>query len=281
MTPARPVLRYHGGKWRLAPWIISHFPPHKVYVEPYGGAASVLLRKQRAWMEVYNDLDGSIVNVFRILRDPETAARLHRALELTPYARAEFELSYEPSDDPVEWARRTITQTFLAVGTSGRRIGSTGFRACAMRDFSRRTQTGASDWRNYPRHLGAIIDRLRGVVIECRDALEVIAQQDGPDTLFYLDPPYVPETRSRSNRSRAYMVERVSHRDLAEVLHRAQGMIVLSGYPSDLYGELFGDWSRIERPALGDHGARRTEVLWLNRAAVERGEPLFATAYGG
>jgi site-specific DNA-adenine methylase len=85
----RPVLRWHGGKWRLAPWIISHFPMHRCYVEPYGGAGSVLIRKPRAYAEVYNDLDGAVVGLFRVLQEPTSAARLLDLLRLTPFARAE------------------------------------------------------------------------------------------------------------------------------------------------------------------------------------------------
>ena len=94
MTPTRPVLRYMGGKWRLAPWILRHLPPHRTYVEPFGGAASVLLRKPRAYAEIYNDLDGEIVSLFRVLRDPEAAAELVRRIALTPFAREEFDGNY-------------------------------------------------------------------------------------------------------------------------------------------------------------------------------------------
>lgn len=96
MTPTRPVLRYMGGKWRLAPWILRHLPPHRTYVEPFGGAASVLLRKPRAYAEIYNDLDGEIVSLFRVLRDPEAAAELVRRIALTPFAREEFDVKPRP-----------------------------------------------------------------------------------------------------------------------------------------------------------------------------------------
>src|SRR3990167_11343170 len=105
--PTRPVMRYHGGKWRLAPWVIEHFPEHRVYTEAFGGGASVLMRKPRSYAEVYNDLDGEIVNVFRVLRDPSQARELERLLRLTPFARSEFETSYITDGDPLEQARRT------------------------------------------------------------------------------------------------------------------------------------------------------------------------------
>lgn len=106
----RPVLRYHGGKWRLAPWIIQHFPPHRTYVEPYGGAASVLMRKPRSYAEVYNDLDGEVCSLFRVLREPASAVELRRLVALTPFARDEFALSYVPSPDPIEYGARKRTE---------------------------------------------------------------------------------------------------------------------------------------------------------------------------
>lgn len=101
MTVTRPALRYHGGKFRLAPWLMQFFPPHGCYVEPFGGAAGVLLRKPRVYAEVYNDLDAEVVNFFRVLRDPVLRKDLIHACRLTPYARDEFDLAYEPIDDPL------------------------------------------------------------------------------------------------------------------------------------------------------------------------------------
>jgi len=111
--PRRPILRYHGGKWRLAPWIISHFPRHRFYVEPFGGVASVLLRKPRSFHEVYNDLDGNLVNLLSVLRDETTRNKLIEDLRLTPFAREEFVLARRDADDPIERARRTIVRSFM------------------------------------------------------------------------------------------------------------------------------------------------------------------------
>lgn len=271
MTPGRPIMRYHGGKWRIAPWIISNFPPHRIYVEPFGGAGSVLLRKKRSFAEVYNDLDEDVVNVFRVLRDPEQAERLRVLLELTPWARQEFWLCYEPTEDPVERARRTIARSFMAHGSTHRRAHRTGFRAKNYR----RNQTGAKDWTTFPDQVPQFVERLRGVTIECRPALEIIDQQDTVDTLFYVDPPYPFDVRSsvrfQSERDgwRAYMhnLSDEEHQGLVERLRTVRGMVVVSGYAGTLYDDALADW-RVERyTTMADGGQKRTEVLWLNPAA--------------
>lgn len=268
--PARPVLRYHGGKWKLADWLISLFPPHRVYVEPFGGGASVLLRKKRSYAEVYNELDGEVVNVFRVLRDSGKAAILRRQLEYTPFAKEEFALSYEPCTDEVEQARRTLVRSFMGFGSAAATGFGTGFRANSNRSGT----TPAHDWTNMPKHVEQWTERLRGVVIENKDALEVIAQHDTPDTLFYVDPPYVLSTRKLKNPycGKGYRFEMSDdqHRTLAGALHEVQGMVVLSGYASDVYDlELYADWERVEKPAHADGARDRLEVVWLNRAAAQ------------
>lgn len=259
-------MRYHGGKWRLAPWIIRHFPDHRVYVEPYGGAASVLLRKPRSYAEVYNDLDGEMVNLFRVLRNPSQARELVRLVRLTPYARSEFEESAILADDPVEQARRTLVRAGMGYSTGAQLRYGTGFRGNVTRSFT----TPALDWRNYPETLDGVIDRLRGVVIEHRPALDLIRQYDGPGTLFYVDPPYVYDTRNRRNAGQTYRHEMADddHRELAQVLRSVLGMVVLSGYPCRLYDELFGDWSVDQLSAHADGAKDRTEMLWISRSAV-------------
>lgn len=268
-VPERPALRYHGGKWRLAPWIVKHFPPHRIYTEAFGGAASVLLRKERSYSEVYNDLDGEIVNVFRVLRDPVQAAELERQLRLTPFAREEFILSYEPSSDPIEQARRTVARSFMGFGSSAVLGRSSGFRSNSDRSGT----TPARDWRNLPDALLAITRRLAGVVIEQREATEILRLHDRPDALHYVDPPYVHATRSGRNPHCAkhfYRHELTDdqHADLAETLHALKGAVVLSGYPSELYARLYGDWHQVLRSAFADGARSRVEALWLNPAAV-------------
>ena len=273
MVLTRPVLRYHGGKWNLAPWVISHFPPHRVYVEPFGGAASVLLRKQRSYAEVYNDLDDDVVNLFSVLRDREKAEELVRQLRLTPFSRVEFMQTYDAVDglSDIERARRLVFRSFAGFGTSattGR--WRTGFRSSVWRDGS----TPAHDWANYPDALMAVVERLQGVVIEHDTALRVISRYDGPGALFYVDPPYLPETRGvHAHVGYSHEMTPEDHVNLSNALHRVQGYVVLSGYDSGLYRELYRDWRMIRRETYADGTRPRTEVLWLspNMPAVQPG----------
>lgn len=290
----RPVLRYHGGKWRLASWVIQHFPPHRAYIEPYGGAASILMRKPRVYAEVYNELDGEVVNVFRVLQRAASAKRLERLVRLTPFARGEFTLAYLPTRDPIERARRTIIKSFMGFGSSaihGRSRGmrtrastwttpATGFRSNSNRSGT----TPAHDWARWPDCIGSFVERLRGVVIESRDALAVMATHDRADALHYGDPPYVRVTRSRLRKRKSEYLHELTdadHRMLAAVLHGLKGYVALSGYACDLYDELYGDWARVERDSLADGARARREVLWLSprtAAALRELSPALALA---
>lgn len=278
-APFRPALRYMGGKWRLAPWVIKHLPPHRTYVEPFAGAASVLLRKPRSYAEIYNDLDGEVVNLFRVLRDPAMGAELARQVELTPFARDEFDATYEVAPDPIENARRLVARSFMGFGSTAVALRRrTGFRA----DSNRSGKHPAADWAGLPRALLAITDRLQGVVIENRPALGIIERFDGPETLVYADPPYVHDTRSGKriggDLEHAYSHE-LTDADHAELLERLGGgasMVVLSGYATPLYEDALRGWRRVEVAALADGARARTEVLWINPAAVAAMGGLFA-----
>lgn len=259
--PARPILRWHGGKWILANWIISHLPKHRVYVEPFGGAGSVLLRKPRSYGEIYNDLDGEVVNLFRVARDSGT--ELKHCLELTPFSRDEFVLSYERSSDPLEQARRTVVRSFMGFGSNSHNQ-ATGFRANSNRSGT----TPAHDWANYPDALETLIQRLQGVCIENRNAIDVMNAHDSNETVHYVDPPYVSSTRDKGGDYRHEMTD-AQHIDLASALHQMRGSVVLSGYPCELYANLYSDWHRIERRSLADGARPRVEVLWLSRSDLE------------
>jgi DNA adenine methylase len=281
MTPTRPLLRWHGGKWLLAPWIMANFPAHRIYVEPFGGAWSVGFQKPRVYGEVWNDLDDELVNLFRVLRDPRRAQRLLESVRLTPFARAEFEACYRQTRNTVERARRLIVRSFMGHGSDGASgMYRTGFRANSNRSGT----TPAHDWANYPPALAAIVERIDGVVIERRPAIQVMLTHDSTDTLHYVDPPYLVETRARAHRrpdnGGVYRHELTGdeHVALLQALIDLKGMVVLSGYPSDLYDQALAGWRRVEKKAFADGALERTEVLWINPAAADRLHlgPLFA-----
>lgn len=265
----RPLLRYHGGKFQIAPWIISHFPSHKIYTECYGGGGSVLLRKPRVHTEVYNDLDGEIVNVFRQARDAGT--QLEAMLRLTPYSREEYDLSWEPTGDKLEQARRTIVRSFAGFSSASVTLmgnrGKTGFRCYNMLGGA----APAKDWANYPDAFVGLVSRLRGVAIENRPAIDVIRCSDGPHTLHYVDPPYLPAVRDKGKDYRFEMsVE--DHVELLEFLRGVEGKVVLSGYDSDLYNEVLRGWSTATRPVTTQGKAKRVEKLWMNYDGNTQGE---------
>lgn len=269
----------------MAPWIIGHFPSHRIYVEPFGGAAGVLLRKPRAYSEVYNDLNDEVVGLFRVLRNPLQAARLIELLRLTPYARSEFDAAWEDhtdevllEDDAVETARRMVVRSFQGFGA---RLFSTR-HACGWRSCTTRSRTTpAHDWAGYPDALALVVERLQGVTICCDDARHVMTVNDTPETLHYVDPPYLHEARATGGDVYAHELTPRQHQGLLRSLRRLQGMVALSGYDSALYRKLLPGWAMVSHAAQasGQRGSvARTEYLWLNPALQERAGDLFGGA---
>ena len=282
MSQVRAPIPYYGGKGYMYKEIIALFPPHRAYVEPFAGAAWVLLNKPPSPIEVYNDLDGEVVNLFRVLRDQ--GDELKRLLELTPYARGEFIecLKAEDEDGPVERARKCFVR--MRQGFSG--VGkSPGYWSYDITSRVKNRASTVSKWlSSIDSALPAVISRLSNVQIECLDALDIIPRYDTAETLFYCDPPYVHETRSSSSR-RVYTHEMSleQHRELLTLLNNIEGMAIVSGYPSDLYDEMLAGWERHvwdvachsscgprTREGKGGRAPRRIEVVWCNPAAVER-----------
>lgn len=252
-------MRYYGGKWRIAPSIVAAMPAHEVYVEPFGGAASVLLRKPRSACEVYNDVYADVMNVFRQLRDSGEA--LLRGLFLTPYSRDEYVAAYETTTDPIEAARRFVFRSTAGIGSdSSSRMN--GFRT-SLADLR---HTTATSWQNLPETLQDVVLRLRGVIIENRPALKVMEQYDAVHTLHYVDPPYVGGTRKRKEKGYAHEMKHVDeHRELIDFLKGLKGRVMLSGYPCELYADLLKDWHCVALKGGRDqvNGATK-EMLWMN-----------------
>lgn len=266
MTVRRPITRWHGGKWILAPWIISAMPPHRTYVEPFGGGASVLMRKQPAEREVLSDLDPLAVNLYRVLADKHLSRELAMDVWLTPYRRSVFAniAMLSATDDPLHRARSTLIRGSMSFSSSTR----SGYRDPRQRDD--RSTTPADDWYSYRHAVPAFHRRLRDVEICCEPAVDVMRRYDRVDTIHYVDPPYVHSTRSDATHAYAHEMSDADHLALLTFLAGLSGMVILSGYPSALYADALPGWSRLTRRSLDNGASWRTEALWLNPAAAER-----------
>jgi DNA adenine methylase len=259
----KPILKYPGAKWRLAPWIVSHFPPHEHYLEPYCGSAAVFFAKEKARHEVLCDTNGSIINLFQVLRNPDQAHQLAEWVALTPWAEEEYEQyerNYE-APDPVEHARRFLIRCWQAHGgtvhqVSGWRHNGLGGHAYPV-----------SLWQKLPARLLAVVERLKDAEIRHRPALEMIAYYHDPSCLIYCDPPYVLETRARKYYQQEMTDE--EHSQLLEALEQHPGPVVLSGYAHPLYDARLTHWQRVTTRAPTEHGNVRTEVLWMNEKAAQ------------
>lgn len=252
------LLRYHGGKVRIAPKLISLFPAHDAYVEPFGGGAAVLLAKPASRLEFYNDLDGDMVAFFRALR--ESPDKLAENIALTPWSREEHELAYQPCNEDLERARRVLIRSHFGHGSSGIHR-STGFRGAGLRARTLPIHT----WQSMPEVIRNMAERVKQVVIENRPALDVMRQNDAPVALHYVDPPYLPETRDKGRDYRHEMTHD-DHVNLLEGLRELRGRVLLSGYQSKMYDHILNDWRRMEIRTKADKALDRTEVVWMNYA---------------
>lgn len=259
-------LRYHGGKVRMAPDLISLMPLRDCYVEPFGGGAAVLLARDRVRLEVYNDLAREMVTLFRVLRD--RSEDLARVIALTPFARAEHEVAQDlGASDDLEIARRVLVRSHFGHGSNGI-YKSTGFRAAGMRAGT----LPCNIWPKLPDVIRDTAERMQGVVIECRPAMDVMAANDGPNTLHYVDPPYVHDTRGKGGYYKHEMTD-ADHGELLAFLGTLQGAVLLSGYAHPMYESALSGWRRVEIKARADRALERTEVVWMN---FEDEAPLFA-----
>lgn len=269
------LMAYYGSKHSIADQLVALMPPHRGYVEPYAGSLSVLLAKPPARFEAVNDLDHDLMTWWRMLR--ERPDELERVCALTPHSRAEYAACWpipDDLDDDLERARRVWVK--LAQGRGGQ-LRPTGWR---YHEATRGRGSGMpTALAGYTSRFAAAADRLRNVSLECLDALDVIARYGrDPETLLYVDPPYLGATRSRTG-YRHEMTQPEQHEKLAAVLRSCRAMVMLSGYDSPLYAELYPDWHRHEIAAYtgqangGDGG--RVEVVWSN---VPLGEDLFGGA---
>lgn len=258
----RPVMRYPGGKFKMTKWILQHFPPHKLYIELYGGAGNVLFAKQPCQGEVYNEINEDIVNVFTVLRNPEQARELKKLIDLTPFSYREFINSYRknPNDDLIELARKVIYRSFAGIGSDSV-FRNAGFRGLKNNETS---VTSAQEWSRYSAAIDFFTKRLKNVVIENRPALQVLKIYDRPEALVYADPPYLMSTRSKYSVIYKNEMTEKDHKELADALNSAQAQVILSGYKSPLYEKLYKGWSMFQKKSQAQNGQKRIECLWLS-----------------
>lgn len=248
------VLKYPGAKNRLAPWILSFVPEHKVYMEPFAGSLAILLNKERSHIETVNDLDSDIVNFFRVLRDtPDT---LHWLLKETPYSREEYNLAFEHCQDPLERARRFAVRCWMGFG-SGNRYKN-GFRNGQQSN----SPNPAKAWSKLPETIPLASRRLQGVQIEHMDAMELIRRYNTEDVFVYADPPYLPGTRKGYLYKHEMSVDQ--HEKLLQALAVHPGKILLSGYDNELYNSLLPGWHKAQKTTQAECGHHRVETLWFN-----------------
>ena len=249
------LLKYPGGKWRIAEWVISHFPAHKVYLEPFFGGGGVFFNKQPSYIETINDLNGDVVNLFRVCR--ERTAELAAAIELTPWAGEEFRACNDiQCGDELERARRTLVRYHQSFGTCN-----------SSRNSWRNVQTSTAprvcfQWNDLPQTIMQVFGRLKEAQIENTDALTLIERYNSPDTLIYLDPPYLQSLRKR-NMYKCEMTNK-QHVELLELIKKSKSKICLSAYDNELYNDYLKGWYTAEKATTAQMGLHRTEKLYMN-----------------
>lgn len=250
------VMKYPGSKWSLAKWVISFFPEHHSYLEPFFGSGAVLFSKPRSHIETVNDLDGDVANLFEWVRkDPE---RLAHEIYWTPYARQAYEDAFAavPEDS---LGRAVNFYIRLNMGQGFRTSGETGWK----NDIQGRERAyAARDWVTLPERIMEAAERLRGVQIECKPAIEVIRRFNFGNVLIYADPPYMLGTRH--GKQYRHEMDDESHGELLDVLLAHRGPVLVSGYASALYDKRLAGWHREEAASRSQAGGRKTEVLWMN-----------------
>jgi len=253
----KSILKYPGAKWSIADWIISHFPEHHSYLEPYLGSGAVLFNKPKSNIETVNDLDGEVVNLFECIRtDPE---KLAWELETTPYARESYELAYmRKAAAPFQRARDFYIRCNMGHGfrTNGEKVGW-------KNDVQGRERAYAlKAWNRLPEQIFEVAMRLKDVQIDNRPAIDLIKRFNYPNVLIYADPPYLLSTRH--GKQYKHEMDAADHEELLEVLKLHTGPVLISGYESELYDSLLKDWRKEQRASYTQTMTRKMEILWMN-----------------
>lgn len=258
------ILKYPGSKWRIAPWIISHFPKHHSYLEPYAGSLAVLFNKPLSNIETVNDLNCDVVNFFRCIR--ENSEKLAKIVEATPYSRYEYDQMYyaEAPDCDFEKARQFLVKCWQGYGY---RVNQ--YKVGWKNDVQGREKAYAMrHWNELPERILLAAERLKQVQVECMPGVELIKRFKFPEVLIYTDPPYLLETRTAHVKAQYSheMLDEQSHIELLEVLLQHPGPVIISGYESDLYKEMLANkgWTKDVITSSDQSNKPRIEVIWMN-----------------
>jgi DNA adenine methylase len=257
------ILKYPGSKQTIASWIISHFPDtyrEMAYLEPYFGSGAVFFTKEPSVVETINDMDKNVINLFRQIR--EKPEELSHYIRFTPWARDEYLLSFEESDDGLEQARRFLVRAWMSIGGDGLT------RVNGMRINRKRNHMSAIFHEKLPEGVLDASYRLTHsregpVQIEHKDAIELINKCNHKNTLIYLDPPYVHETR-KHKKIYTHEYTESDHIRLLETIVSSSSKIVLSGYENDVYDDYLKEWHKDFRIDIDEAGNKRKETIWFN-----------------
>lgn len=254
----KAIVKYPGSKWAIADWIIDFFPGHHSYLEPFFGSGAVLFNKSRSHIETVNDLDGTVVNLFKWIKtDPE---RLAHEIYYTPYSRQIYEDSYAAvQESSLKQAVNFCIRLNMGHGfrTNGEKVGWKSDIQGRERAYA------AGDWRSLPERILQAAERLRGVQIENRPAVEVIKRFNYKNVLIYLDPPYMPGTR-HGKQYKYEMYDEESHIELLNAAVQHKGPLLISGYETELYNDMLAGWHREETLCYTQSRSQKKEVLWMN-----------------
>lgn len=256
----------------MAQWIIHKMPEHKVYLEPFFGSGAILFNKQPSRIETVNDIDGNIVNLFKVIR--EKPEQLANVIEFTPYSREEYYQSFQYLQSPlsdVERARVFMVRCWMARG--GKTSDKTGWR----HNVDPNTVNAIPDWNRLPKRILEATKRLKNVQIENQDALTLIKKYNHDDCLIYADPPYVLETRTK--RHYAHEMTDTQHEELVKELNNHSGYVLLSGYDNDLYNDILKGWSKATIKNQTVTGKNKQEVLWISPTIVEQTEVVYQQSF--
>lgn len=253
------VLRWPGSKWKLANKIIKIMPKHEIYIEPYFGSGAIFFKKMLCNNTILNDLDNNVVNLFKVIRNnPEELALL---VEFTPYSREEYLNSDISEDDnDIEKARKFLVRSNMARGAT--QYYRSGWRNAGLKESLINNSRVTREWNKIPQSIIYASEKLKNVEIENIDAIKLIKKYNHESCLFYIDPPYLLNTKSGKYYN--YELTDIDHIELLQTLQGHKAKIILSGYENELYNKYLKGWKKVKLMAINENKDKKIESLWIN-----------------